>query len=112
MYEEHYTISAAPAFYLLLAFMLIQLRKLVPLIISLGVLLIMIVPGLGNYYTNGINEQWREAALYRAGKLETDEVLFLLRIWVIGIQQKSFYWYYHGNLPSTVSQEFAQYRRR
>ena len=64
MYQDHYTISAAPALYLLLAFGIFSIRKMVPLFVSLVVLAIMIAPSLGYYYVTDTHEEWREAAVY------------------------------------------------
>ncbi len=99
IYKDQYTIGAASALYLLLALGIYSIRKLVPITISLMVLVIMIVPSLGNYFVNDVNEQWREvAAFVQANSSPTDEIVFAPNQG-IGIEQKTFDWYYHGNLP-------------
>jgi hypothetical protein len=64
VYKDYYTISAAPAFYLLLALGIYNIRRVVPIILSLGVLVILITPCLRVYYVRDMNEQWQEAAAY------------------------------------------------
>lgn len=100
IYKDYYTISAAPAFYLLFALILFNIRKLVPLIISIGVLILMIVPSLGYYYDSAIQEQWREVAKFIEENSKPDEVIVIASNMGIGIQQKSFDWYYQGQSPS------------
>lgn len=101
MYDEHFMISAAPAFYLLLAFGILSIRKIIPLIISLGTLTILIVPGLAHYYETAIHEQWRETAAYVEDNSGLNEVIvFAPNMGPIGIQERSFNWYYRGSLPS------------
>jgi len=100
LYKHYYTISAAPALYLLLALGIFNIRKVVPLIISLSVLLVMIVPSLSYYYDTSIHEQWREAATYVSDNSGPDEVIVFAPDMGIGIQQKSFNWYYKGNSQS------------
>ncbi len=111
IYKDQYTIGAASALYLLLALGIYSIRKLVPITISLMVLVIMIVPSLGNYFVNDVNEQWREvAAFVQANSSPTDEIVFApnegieieqktFNWYYQGIEQKTFDWYYHGNLP-------------
>jgi mannosyltransferase len=99
MYLDRYVISAAPALYLLLAVVITSLRKIVPLLISIGVILIFITPGLHYYYVMDVKEQWREVASYiEANNKEGDIVVFAPS--EDGMQQKSFDWYYSGSLPS------------
>ena len=64
MYLDRYMVSAAPAFYLLLALGLFSIRKIVPVVISLGVFVVMIAPSLGYYYVTDVHEQWKEVAAY------------------------------------------------
>ncbi|HUV67644.1 MAG TPA: glycosyltransferase family 39 protein [Sedimentisphaerales bacterium] len=97
MYDR-YTISAAPAFYLLLAVGISTVRKVVPEVVSLGVLVILIAPGLRNYYVADVKEQWREAAAYVAENAEVGDVIVFAPDQQ-GWQQKSFDWYYGGDLP-------------
>jgi len=110
MYDDHYTISAAPAFYLLLALGLYSIRKPIPVIVSGAALLIMIVPGLVTYYQTDIHEQWRNAASYVTANSGPDDVILFAPDMGIGIQQKSFNWYYKGSLKSCgVSNELKSY---
>lgn len=98
MYSDRYTISAAPAFYLLLALGLFTIRKLVPIMISLGVLVIMIAPSLAYYYERDVHEQWDEAAIYVQENSNPNDVIVFAPNLGIGIQQTSFNWYYDGDL--------------
>jgi len=100
LFKDNYMISAAPAFYLLLAVAVFGIRSVVPLIVSLGTLGIMILPNLGYYYNTYIQEQWREAAAFVNKSEGVDEVILFAPNMGIGIQEKSFNWYYRGNLKS------------
>jgi len=109
LYKDYYMISAAPAFYLLLAFAILSIRKLVPLFVTLGALAIMIVPGLGYYYATDIHEQWREAAAYVEENSSQNELIVFAPDTGIGIQKQSFYWYYQNSLPScSLSSELIE----
>jgi 4-amino-4-deoxy-L-arabinose transferase-like glycosyltransferase len=97
MYISKYTIAASPAFYIFLALGVSEVGKVVPELISLGFLLILIVPGLQGYYVKDVKEQWREVATYiEENSVEDDVIVFAPdeRGW----QRKSFYWYYQGEL--------------
>jgi mannosyltransferase len=100
IYQDRYTISAAPALYLLLAFAVFQIRKVVPLVFSLGAFLIVILPGLQYYYVNDTNEQWDEAASYVTNHSGMSDVILFVPNMGIGIQEKTFNWYYRGPLQS------------
>jgi uncharacterized membrane protein len=100
LFKDEYMISAAPALYLLLASGLFAIRKITPLTISLGMYLIMIVPSLYNYYARDINEQWREVAAYVERNSGPEEMIIFAPNMGIGIQQKTFDWYYRGALQS------------
>jgi 4-amino-4-deoxy-L-arabinose transferase-like glycosyltransferase len=98
MYVHKYTISAAPAFYLLLALGVTTLGKVVPEPISLGLLVILIAPGLHEYYVTDVNEQWPETAAYLEENGRQDDVIVFAPA-EGGVIQRNFYWYYRGNLP-------------
>lgn len=99
VYSHRYVISAAPAFYLSLALGIFYTRKVIPLVISLGVMMILIVPGLARYYAADVKEQWREVASYVEENTGGDEVIVFAPNDNIGIQQEAFNFYYQGNLP-------------
>jgi hypothetical protein len=99
MYADHYTISAAPALYLLLSFALFSIRRIVPLAATLGALLIVIVPGLVDYYAADVHEQWRKAAAYVAENGKPGDVVVFAPNQGTGIQETTFDWYYRGALP-------------
>jgi len=78
---------------------MVGVRKAVPLLVSVGALLIAVAPGLQYYYVTDVKEQWREAVTYvdvdaRAG----DVIVFAPND--DGMQQWSFNWYYRGSLPT------------
>ena len=98
MYLDRYTISAAPALYLLLALGLFSIRKVIPVIISLGVVVVMIAPSLGYYYETDVHEQWKEVAAYVEENSNANDAVVLAPNLGIGIQQKTFNWYYQGAL--------------
>jgi uncharacterized membrane protein len=100
LFKDNYMISAAPAFYLLLAVGVLGIRKVMPLIVSLGMLAIMILPNLGYYYGADIHEQWSEAAAFVDKNDEPGDVIVFAPNMGIGIQEKAFYWYYQGSLQS------------
>lgn len=101
LYHERYTIGASPAFYLLLAFAITAVRKVVPELISVATLVIMIVPGLQDYYVSNIKEQWRETAAYVAENARPGDVLVFEPDLDGRWRQvpQAFYWYYQGDLP-------------
>jgi mannosyltransferase len=96
IFANRYTISAAPALYLLLAFGIYSIRKMVPIIISVGVLAIIITPSLGHYYVTPVDEQWKEAAMYVEENSGPNEVILFPGIIHKGITQIAFNWYYRG----------------
>ena len=98
MYSDRYTISAAPALYLLLSFGALSIRKAVPLIVSIGVFAVMIAPSLGYYYVTDTHEEWREVAAYVEENSGKGDVIVFAPNMGIGIQQRTFYWYYRGTL--------------
>ena len=64
MYVDRFLIPAAPAWYVLIAALLWSLRRVIPLPLSIGVLLILFAGALNTYYTRSLKEQWRETAAY------------------------------------------------
>lgn len=103
VYDHKYVISAASAFYLLLALCIWSMRKVIPLLISVGVLIILTVPGLGHYYTADVRDQWKEAAAFLEKNGGQNEVIVFAPNDSgvnVGNQQKAFNYYYRGPLPS------------
>ena len=98
IYVDRYTISASPALYLLIAWVLVQVRRLVPLWAPLAALAVLIAPGLYTYYAAPVREQWREAgALVEAQQQPGDVVVFAPA--ENGAVKLTFDWYYRGGLP-------------
>lgn len=113
IYVHRYTIAAAPALYLLIALGLTSLRRVVPTYAALGALAILIAPGLYEYYTTDIKEQWREAAvLIQSREQANDRLVFAPG--EKGTIEDTFDWYYSGSLAgctveasATAEQEIA-----
>jgi mannosyltransferase len=98
MFIPRYVVSASPAFYLLVALGIMMLSKVVPVLVSLGTLMVLIAPGLQGYYSKDVKEQWREVARYvEENSKKEDSVIFAPDE---EGQSKCFYWYYRGNLHS------------
>ncbi|MGB7291992.1 MAG: glycosyltransferase family 39 protein [Thermodesulfobacteriota bacterium] len=97
MYHDRYMISASPAFYIILAFLITRLGRVVPESITLGLLVIVITPGLLEFYVSPVREQWREAAEYVQNKSTIDDVIIFAES---GRDQNrgTFNWYYKGDL--------------
>ena len=97
MYHDRYMIGASPAFYLILAFLLTKFRRVVPESVMLGFLVIIITPGLFDFYASPVREQWREAAKYVEHESMNDEVIIFAES---GSDQNrvTFNWYYKGYL--------------
>jgi hypothetical protein len=100
VYKDYYMIGAASALYLLLALGIYSIRKLVPIIISLIVLVIMIAPSLGNYYVSDVNEEWRQVAAFVQTNSSSNEEIVIAPNQGIGMEKRLFYSYYQGNLQS------------
>lgn len=64
VYLPRYSISALPAFCLLLAALIIYVRPVLPAYVALGALVVLLIPGMQNYYTQDLKEQWSEASAY------------------------------------------------
>jgi 4-amino-4-deoxy-L-arabinose transferase-like glycosyltransferase len=75
MYLARYTISAAPAFYILLALTIVAARKLLPAYISLALVGVLVAPGLAEYYARPLKGQWQEAATYIQERSRPGDVL-------------------------------------
>jgi hypothetical protein len=99
VFVARYTICAAPAFYLLAAALISRISRVTPVFISLAALMIVIVPGLQDYYVADTNEQWQEAATYVQENSQANDVIVFAPD-AEGYQEKSFDWYYTGSLPS------------
>jgi mannosyltransferase len=97
MYHDRYMISASPAFYIILAFLVTRLGRVVPELITLGLLVIVITPGLAEFYVSPVREQWREAAEYVEDRSAIDDVIIFAESG--GAQNRdTFNWYYKGGL--------------
>jgi mannosyltransferase len=97
MYHHRYMISASPAFYIILAFLVAKLGRVVPELISLCSIVIFITPGLFEFYPSPVREQWREAAKYVEDNSTKDDVIIFAEGGE-GNNRDSFNWYYKGDL--------------
>jgi len=103
MYLERYTISAAPALYLLIAVLILKIDNLISPLLSIGVLLVLVSPGLYDYYVDDVKEQWRETAAYVMQEAEPGDILLFSPHPTLGIvtaTRPGFSWYYRGDLPT------------
>ena len=76
IYHYRYTMGASPAFYIIIALFLWHCRQVVPEIVSVGMFLIILIPGLMQFYNTPVREQWREAAqLVRANFSNNSDVI-------------------------------------
>ena len=100
IYKFYYTISAAPALYILLAFGIYSIRKVSPIIFTLALYLVMILPSLGQYYWTDVNPQWKETALYVENNSKPGDLVVIVPNGDWGdqsvIQQRIFENYYRG----------------
>lgn len=99
LFIDRYTIGAVPAFFLLVAAAISRIRNRAPIYLSLLTLLIVVIPGLQDYYVSDVKEQWREAAAYVQENYRPDDIIVYAPD-EKGIQQQNFEWYFHGNLPA------------
>jgi hypothetical protein len=95
---DRYTICAAPAFYLLVSIVILRIRHFVPIYMSLIALMIVILPGLQDYYATDTKEQWQEVAVYIQENAGAKDVIVFAPD-EEGFQHKNFDWYYQGDLP-------------
>ena len=98
MFVERYTIAATPAFYMALAVGITALRRVVPAHATLGLLAILIAPGLHDYYATDVKEQWREVAAHvEAEARPGDAIVFAPG--ENGALRWTFGHYYRGSTP-------------
>jgi hypothetical protein len=100
IYKFYYTISAAPALYILLAFGINSIRKVSPIIFTVALYLVMILPSLGQYYLTDVNPQWEETASYVKKYSKPGDLVVIVPNGDWGdqsvIQQRIFENYYQG----------------
>ncbi len=109
MYLDRFVITAAPAWYLLIALAMWTLRRVVPVALSVVVLLILITGVLWTYYTQDLKEQWRETAAFIDERIQPGDALALSYGIFPGDAfniRDSFSWYY----PAMTSDCFVDVR--
>lgn len=104
IYMPRYTIGALPALCLAVALVLVVFRKLIPEIILLAALAIMIVPGLQQYYSRDMKEQWPEVAGEIMANAATDDAIVFVSInnEPASRIQSTFNRYFAGELPECL----------
>jgi len=98
IYIDRYTIPAAPALYLLIALAITTLRYVIPQLATIGLLVVLITPGLYEYYASNVKEEWRDAAAYIEQQSVPGEAI-VFAPHDRGALQRAFSWYYQGALP-------------
>ena len=97
MYHNRYLISASPALYILLAILITMIRKIFPEVMSLGLLIIVISPGLYDFYAMPVKEQWRDAAAFVEQNSQENDLIVVSEIGKDN-NLRNFNWYYRGKL--------------
>jgi mannosyltransferase len=98
MYLDRYTLTAAPAMYVLVALGLLSIRKFIPLVASLGMLVILIAPGLYQYYALDVKQQFREVAAYLDQYGQPGDLIVYVP-GENGTVSETIDYYYQGDLP-------------
>ena len=93
IYHHRYLMCSAPAFYILTALVLTKVKKIIPISIILITYVILISPGLYDYYSKPVREHWKQVAAYVAEHERPEDLI------VFTSQRSSlnFKWYYRGN---------------
>ena len=101
VYLARYTIGALPALCLFLALGITAIRKVVPEFVTVGVLIILIVPGLYRYYVTDVKDQWRETAAYVSENAAEGDALVFVAInnGFSSAVQNAFNMYHQSDLP-------------
>ena len=99
IFLERYTIFAAPAFFLLISMAIFAIRRFVPVYITLCAMMVVVLPGLYDYYSSDVNEQWQETAAYVQEYSKAGDVVVFAPD-QNDVQHKNFEWYYRGSVPA------------
>ncbi len=94
IYTTRYTISASPAFYLLVAKGISAFTSRKALLFLVILVSLLTLPGLQHYYSHYMKEQWREIAGFIEHNTRARDVIV---IWP-DYYQRPFNYYYKGNL--------------
>jgi len=93
MYHHRYLIFTSPALYIALALVLTKIKRIVPILIILITYVILISPGLYDYYSLPVKEQWRSVANYIVEHEKPGDLILYL-------SEENNYnleWYFTGN---------------
>lgn len=103
VYLHRYVIGAMPAMFLLMAVVLLTIRHIIPVVVTAGALLVVIIPGLVNFYRMDVKEQWGDSAAFvEINEQEGDVIAFALADRTPRLQKNVediFDRYYDGELP-------------
>lgn len=97
MYLDRFLITAAPAWYLLIALAIWSLRRVIPVGLAVAALLIVCAGALDTYYARDLKEEWRQTAAFVETRMEPGDAIALsygnfpgdaYNLW------NSFSWYY------------------
>jgi hypothetical protein len=106
IYNSKYISSAAPALYLLIAFGLVSIRRTVPEWVWIGVIVILVGPGLQQYYVTDVKSQWRDMAVYIEEHATKDDIVVLVSNRLERVKELpqsslrlTFSWYSQVELP-------------
>lgn len=93
MYLNRYVICSAPALYILVALLITKIKKIIPIGIIVITYAILISPGLYEYYTKPVREDWTEVGAYikENDKRRNSTVLISF------VSLPSFNWYNKGD---------------
>jgi 4-amino-4-deoxy-L-arabinose transferase-like glycosyltransferase len=98
MYTDRYCICVAPALYILLALGITLIDRIIPIPATLLAFVVLVAPGLHEYYVTPINEQWRDAAIYVQVHNHPGDTI-LVTTAPSTVTWRLFSWYYAGNQP-------------
>jgi hypothetical protein len=106
IYVDRYLSISAPAWYILLAYILIKIDKVLKLYLSLGAYIIAIGIAMYFYYTYPTKDQWREAAEYLKNNRKAGEtVIFAVEngnMLHTEVVRDNFNWYYSGKINGHI----------
>ena len=104
VYQERYLSLSAPALYLLLAALSLELRRILPQTLSVGLLAALMAIAAQQYYVRDVKEQWDEMAAYVETRAQPGDALAFssdtphIPARATG-HRHSFNHYYQGALP-------------
>ena len=102
VYLPRYTIGALPGLCLAIALTLTTIRNIVPEFVTLLALVVLVFPGVSDYYPREYKDQWTETAAYVSqNALEDDKLIFISTNNESATRMQSVFNVYH---PETLSE--------